>query len=150
MTRKPLTIFTAVFGAVGAILLCVTAFLATSTISFARTADHATGEVIGHVKRMSCSNSTTRSTRSCSEVWAPTVTFTTGDGQQVTFTDSVAGSPPSHDVGESVDVGYRGPHDARIFSFWRLAFPSFITGGLGLVFGGVAVLLFVWLRRMPA
>lgn len=140
-------LLTAVFGAVGLALLCVTAFLATSAFGFARTADRATGEVVGFEERISCSGSGSK--RSCSDVWAPKVTFTTKDGRKVTFTDGVGTRPPSHQVGDMVDVGYRGLEDARIFSFWRLGFPSFVTGGLGLIFGGVAALLFTRLRRRP-
>ncbi|NUR82971.1 MAG: DUF3592 domain-containing protein [Nonomuraea sp.] len=146
--RRGMTVFAAVFGGVGLILLTVCAFLTVSAVRFSSTAERATGEVIGLQQRQSCSSGNSR--RQCTDVWAPRVTFTTGDGRRVTFTDGMASSPPSYAVGEQVEVAYTGPGDARIAGFWHQAFAPLITGGLGVVFAGVGVGVFVIVRRATA
>ena len=61
-------------------------------------------------------------------VYSPVVQFTTVEGQEITFRDSVASSPPRHTVGETVKVMYPpgNPEGARLPGWFRLWFlPSF-------------------------
>lgn len=86
------------------------------------------------------------SSRSSDSTWAPVVVFRTAEGREVRFRSEVRSSPPSHSVGETVEVLYRPeqPAKAEINSFMSLWFVTMVLGGIGAVFtllGGA--LLFV-------
>jgi hypothetical protein len=71
------------------------------------------------------------------ETWAyyPVVTFTTGDGDLVTFTDGVGTFPPEYEEGERVEVLYdpQNPHDATIKSWKRIWMGPLWVMAIGLL-----------------
>ncbi len=124
-----------VFGVVGAGLLVGALFAVQNTRSFVGEAVSAQGTVVDLVQSRSSSDSGDRYT------YAPVVRFDTAQGETVTFTSSVASSPPSYRVGETVDLLYSPtePKRARIrdwFSLWGVAT---ILGSLGTVFSAVSI-----------
>jgi hypothetical protein len=93
-----------------------------------------TGVVVGLVRKKSKGHGT----------FSPRVRFTTADGREVEFTEMWSSYPPRFKVGDSAIVLYhrRNPGRARVLtSRWLLYFPALITGGLGLLFAGVLLLL---------
>lgn len=74
----------------------------------------------------------------------PIVEFRTAAGDVIRFESSTGSNPPSHRVGETVNIFYnpQTPQDALIDS-WDLWIPSTIVMGVGSVFaliGGLAIL----------
>jgi hypothetical protein len=71
------------------------------------------------------------------DTWAyyPVVTFTTGDGDLVTFTDGVGTFPPEYEEGERVEVLYdpQNPHDAILKSWKRIWMGPLWVMAIGLL-----------------
>ena len=71
------------------------------------------------------------------ETWAyyPIVTFTTGDGNSVTFTDGVGTFPPEYEEGDGIQVLYdlQDPHDATIKSWGRIWMGPIWVMAIGLL-----------------
>jgi hypothetical protein len=126
---------------VGALLCLISLFWVWRVRRFLATAVDVDGTVLGHEPRASTSSSGSGS----SITYHPVVQFATTEGQAVQFTDSVGGSPPSHDVGETVRVKYDpgDPADARIATGFRLWFGPGLVGllGVGFLVAGVIVLV---------
>lgn len=125
-----------IFGLVGVILLAIAAWTALSSHRLRRDGLRADGEVIELVRKRDSDGGTT---------WAPVFRFTTAEGKVIEVQSSLSSSPASHAVGEPVQVLYRAdtPHAARIDSFFPMWGISLILGGMGVVFGGVALALAV-------
>ncbi|HEX9807847.1 MAG TPA: DUF3592 domain-containing protein [Alteraurantiacibacter sp.] len=86
-------------------------------------------------------------------VYRPVVEFVGADGQRHIFTGSVGSNPPSHSVGEQVEVIYApgNPGDALLDSFTeRYLFPL-VFGGMGALFATIgAGMLTAYFRRRKA
>ncbi len=120
-------LFLAIFGGVGLILLGLGLFFLSDTWHFlGRATATATGTIVA------CERS---GKGSCQ----PTVTFTTGRGEEITFSPSF--SSTSFEVGQQQPVAYdpNHPQDARIASFlvlWFLPTLFLGMGGLFVLVGG--------------
>ena len=124
----------------GALLSLISLFWVWRVRRFLATAVDVEGTVLGHESRTSTSSSGGHSTS-----YHPVVQFATSEGRSMQFTDKVGGSPPSHDVGETVPVKYDpgDPADARISTGFRLWFGPGLVGllGVGFLVAGVIVLV---------
>lgn len=80
-----------------------------------------------------------RSTSRDSSAYHPVVRFKSPSGQERTFRSPAGSNPPSHAVGDAVDVLYDPADlaDARIDSRFSLWGGPIIGGSMALVFGGV-------------
>ncbi len=116
----------ALFALVGASMLIGACFIATNTLYFTAKAQLTEGRVVENVRRRSGD----------SDTYYPVVEFVTTDGQHVQVMSSPGSTPPTYDVGESVDVLYRPDNidDARINSFLSLWLGAIIMGSIGSVF----------------
>lgn len=74
-------------------------------------------------------------------VYYPVVQFTTKQGERIEFRSRSGSYPPSHDVGERVDVFYEenNAQNARIDSFFNVWGGGSILTGLGMLFAAVPV-----------
>jgi hypothetical protein len=124
----------------GALLVSIGAVWFTRIRRFLATAVDVEGRVLGHQSRTSRATSGGSSTS-----YYPVVEFATAEGRSVQFADQVGGSPPSHEVGETVPVKYdpREPENARIATGFRLWFGPGLIGflGLGFLVPGLIVLV---------
>ncbi|WP_187808397.1 DUF3592 domain-containing protein [Aquipseudomonas alcaligenes] len=85
----------------------------------------------------------------------PTIEFSTGNGEPVSFRGGVCSNPPSFAIGESVAVLYEAanPSHAQLDSFMENWFVSLILGGIGALFtllGLVFVLPPLFAKRRAA
>jgi hypothetical protein len=115
------TIFAAVFGAFGLVMLAVAAYTAHSTLSFRESASSAEGSVVAI------------------DGGRPVVEFVDSAGASHRVVGTVSSNPPAYDVGERVTVWHRPdrPDDARIDGFLESWFLPTLFGGLGTVFGSI-------------
>ncbi|MGF7116402.1 hypothetical protein QF017_005927 [Pseudomonas laurylsulfatiphila] len=122
------------FSLVGIALLAGAMMLYKNTNNFLDNAVSETGTVVDLVK-VRGDNSIT---------YKPVVEFTARDGQKVEFTSSVSSNPPSHSVGEIVEVLYlpSNVQAAKINSYARLWGGFLVTLVLGVVFSLVGGLIF--------
>ncbi|HOY69707.1 MAG TPA: DUF3592 domain-containing protein [Methylotenera sp.] len=129
---KTLKIVQYAFGLVGAAMLVGTFFLYQNTQQFLQKSLKAEGIVIDLIEKRSSSSSSTSNSRT----YAPKVQFTTANGESMSFTTSSSSYPPSHDIGEKVDVFYMAdsPNQAKINSYFDLWGGATILGILGGVF----------------
>jgi hypothetical protein len=86
---------------------------------------------------------------------APVIRFTTPDGTEHTFTDSLASKPPRYRLGDQVAIRYAtaDPADAIVDSFISLWFVPTVIGILGVAATGVGVASAVvvpWFMRRSA
>lgn len=142
--RGVLVLLGVIFGGVTLILVLIAAGLVLRTWSFLGNAESATGTVVALTPRQTCSdNDNDKNRMSCSTVYAPLVRFTTADGREIEYQSSTATSPPSHRVGDQVEVLYLpdDPYRARVDSWVDLWLAPTIVGGIGGIFGIVAVAL---------
>lgn len=115
------------FLGVGVLCGAIAVFFLVRTRRFLAGAVDAQGTVISMVASSGSEGGT---------VYSPVVQFRAQDGQTVTFTDSVASSPPSHQAGDVITVKYSpgDPQSARIGTGFRLWFVPVLLGGLGAIF----------------
>ena len=68
--------------------------------------------------------------------YRPVVEFRTFSGRLIEFTSSIGTNPPSHQIGETVEVLYarEDPYDARLGDSWSLSFFSFLGAAIGSLF----------------
>lgn len=139
--KNPVTILRLVFGAVAVVLCGVAWLLHHDTSSFIASASRTQGEVMRLLYVES-------SKRNESGTWKPLVSFKAPSGEIIEFAPSSSSSPPSYEVGETVNVFFdpENPQDARLDGFFSLWGGATITGGLGLVF----LLLTAGLLFVPA
>jgi uncharacterized protein DUF3592 len=124
-------LFTAIFLVVGLGLLGGSVYSILSTRAFLANAISADGVVIGLEERWDSDDG--------GYTYYPRVRFQTEGGQFHEFTGDVGSSPPSFDIGETVEVLFdpAAPASARIDSFMQLWFVSLILGAIGVVFTAV-------------
>jgi hypothetical protein len=128
-----------IFLVIGLAMLAGAAYWASRVDQFARGASHAPGTVI-KLEHSRSSSSTS---------YYPVVRYRTAAGQEITFRSSFGSNPPSHAVGEAVEVLYNesDPSDARIKSFFALWGGAAIIGSIGAVFALVGGGILYWRRR---
>lgn len=75
--------------------------------------------------------------------YSPVVEYTLPSGRTVRFEEDVSSDPPSHRVGESVEVLYNPekPEEARINNAFTLWFGPGLLLSLGVCFSSVALLV---------
>ncbi len=109
-------------------------------IAFSRRSLHADGVVVGLAE----------STGGRRTMYRAIFTFDV-EGKTHTVTDPSGSRPPSHNVGDRVDVVYDPgrPDEARVNSFMTRWIVPLILTGMGLIFTSVAVFVAVleWRRR---
>jgi len=118
--------FVLIFGGVGALLLAIAAFL-----YFREQAFLASGETVtGTVSTFEVSNSDDSTT------YCPVITFRTKRGESVEYHANVCSSPPSHDVGEKVEVVYDPENikHVQMNGFWSKYVGVFVLAVIGLPF----------------
>jgi hypothetical protein len=137
--NKTLSPIAYIFLGIGLAMLAGAAYWASSVEQFARGASHAPGTVIA----------LERSHSSSSNSYYPVVRYRTAAGQDLTFRSSFGSNPPSHAVGEQVELLYNesDPSDARIKSFFALWGGQAIFGAIGAVFALVGGGIIYWRRR---
>ena len=133
-------LFGIIFMSVSMVPLVIGLFFLLNTLQFLSTATAtATGTIVSCPRPKSSSSACT-----------PTVEFTTGRGQQISFTTSFASSAFAIGQQQPVDYDPNHPQDARIGSFLSLWFVPTLLFGLGGLFfliGGVAAIIGVLQRR---
>lgn len=115
--------FSITFVTVGALLLCVTAFLFSKQQSFLSTAIATQGSVVQLLTIHKGG-------------YTPLVRFETSDGEVVEVTAKSSSSPPLYDLGEKVTVYYQSydPEGAQISGFFSMWWIHFLLGGIGTLF----------------
>jgi hypothetical protein len=148
---KWLGILRRVFLALGVLMLLGAGWSWQHTTAFMAVASRAEGRVIALDE--SRGSSTGSGGRSSS--YAPVVSYRTAAGVDVVYTEKTHTNPPTHAVGETVQVLYRAedPESARLDTWASLWFMTFIFGLLGAIFVLIGAGLFVvpaWLARRDA
>ena len=117
------------FFGIGGLLLVIALLLWTSTRNFLAKAQLTRGAVV-ELREKTDNDGTT---------YTPVVRFSTADGKEITYVESFSTSPPSYDVGESVEVLYlaEDANQARIKGWTSLYLGVAICAGIGLLFTGV-------------
>lgn len=121
-----MTIIKYVFSLIGIGMLVGTFFWYQNIESFIAESAKAEGKVT-EVVRSRSSDSTT---------YKPVVQFYAPNGELIEFMSGTGSNPPSHTVGEKVEVLYlpENPHDAKINSFFSLWLGPLIVGVMGGIF----------------
>ena len=77
-------------------------------------------------------------------VYFPVVQYITKKGETFKNTSSVGSSPASYKEGDTVEIYYdpQNPNVFEIKDFWSKWLKLIVTGGLGVMAGGFAILIF--------
>ncbi|MFY8149290.1 MAG: DUF3592 domain-containing protein [Prochlorococcaceae cyanobacterium] len=138
---NPVAVLKIVFTLAGIAMLSGTFFLARNTMNFLAQASRTHATVVDLVASRSSDSIT----------YAPSVQFTSLNGEPVQFVSSTSSNPPGYAVGQKVEVLYRpaSPRDAEINAFFPLWGGATIMGGLGVIFAGtgIGITLAPWLSR---
>jgi hypothetical protein len=123
-------------GLVGALLLVIGLFFFLRTRNFLGKALMAKGTVVQMVYRQNSSADS-----NSGGGYAPVYQFETAEKQRVVKQDGLATNPPRYEVGQTIDILYDpgNPQKAYVNRWMNLYFVPALLGGLGLIFGGVAV-----------
>lgn len=129
------------FTAVAVLLLVAGAVVLFFSVRFATASETAVGTVVEVSAQQDCERRNNR--RECRDVYRPTVTYTTAAGEEITFTSNSANSNWNFPIGSTVNVRYdpANPQGARMDGWFSLWGAPTIVGGLGVVFGVVALIL---------
>jgi hypothetical protein len=124
------------FSLVGALLVVVGLFFFIRTRNFLGKALEVKGTVIQMVYRQNSSADS-----NSGGGYAPVYQFETADKQQIIKQDGLATNPPRYQVGDTIDILYDpgNPQKAYVNRWMNLYFVPALLGGLGLIFGGVAI-----------
>lgn len=130
---KAITLIKYVFSLIGLGMLVTAIVLFMNTKSFLQTAEVAQGTVI-ELRASRSSDSLT---------YHPVVSFTTSQGQRITFSSGSGSNPPSYTEGETLEVFYAAaePQDAKINGFFALWGGAVILAGMGTVFFTIGCLI---------
>lgn len=122
------------FLGLGLLFIGLAAFFFFRTRKFLETAVLTTGTIVDLVASSGSEGGT---------VYQAVVQFTTGDGRQVTWQQSMASNPPAGQPGDEVPVRYdpTDPDDARIAKPFRLWFLSGLFTLMGAIFGGTGAIM---------
>jgi hypothetical protein len=128
---NPVKVIKYTFTTIGAVMLAGAFIWYQNTSSFVDRAARADGVVVDLTESRSRDSDGSTST-----LYTPVVVFTDDQGKETRFSSSVSSSPPSHDIGEKVQVLYLPgqSRSASINSTMSLWFGHFVLGGLGTVF----------------
>lgn len=134
---KSVAVMKWVFMVVGAGLLGLAGWLYQGTSTFIARAATAEGTVVDLARSSGSKGGST---------WRPVVRFETPDGEAVQFTSSMGSNPPSHQVGDRVEVLYLpdAPREAKIREYLSLWGPATIVGGIGAVFFLIGAGITLW------
>lgn len=129
-----------VFLVIGLALLIGARFVGNSAYEFTRNAVKASGTVV----ELQLVESKRSRNRNNSYVYYPVVTFTTAEGQTVTFRSRAGTNPPAYDKGETVEVLYLSdnPQNAQIkhwVSQWLLPTIILALGLINVLFGAIGL-----------
>ena len=140
---RALRIIPRVFAAVGVLMLFIMSWVNTRERRFVAGAARASGTVVDLEYSRSSDGG---------GAYYPVIRFGTAAGETVTFRSRVGSSPPSHHVGETLEVLYdpAAPQGAHTAGFFALYLGSFITGLFALIFGGVGGIWIAVQRRAAA
>jgi hypothetical protein len=127
------------FAVLAGLVLAVGAGFAIWTLLFVSRSEVATGTVIR------LADEGPADARGVARMTRPIIRFTTASGADVEFAHGFVSTPPAYDVGARVVVRFEPgvPQSARIASAVSLWFIPGLIGGLGAVFGVVALVLIV-------
>ena len=84
-------------------------------------------------------------------LYCPVVRYTTVKGETLTNTSSVCSAPASYKEGDTVQI-YYDPKNPKVFEIKDLMskrLAVIVTGGLGVMFGGFAILIFLTRGWVP-
>jgi len=126
-----------VFGLVGLLLAAIGVFIWMRTRAFMSTAQETKGTVT-HMISSSGSEG--------GMVYAPVFKFTTIQGQVIEVEEKVYSNPPQFQTGQAVDILYdpEDPNRARVKKWSSLYFVPLLLGGMGMIFGCIGIVLFIF------
>jgi hypothetical protein len=129
--KSPFTLFIAIFGTVGLVMLTVGVGVAVSTVSFRMHAQQTEGTVVDLVPRHGSEGGTT---------YSATFEFKDLGGNVQRVTTGSSSNPAPADVGDKVTVWFdpEHPDEARMSGFMENWFLPLIFGFFGVVFTGIA------------
>lgn len=139
-SQKTFYLLAIIFSFVGLGLLGGSIYSFITTKNWLSESYQSNGKVIDLVERESTDSDGYRSI-----TYAPVVEYQFGE-ETFVFESSVSSDPPSHKVGQYVNVRYdpKNPNDAKIDSFFSLWFLTIILGLLGVIFtivgGGLLII----------
>lgn len=127
----------AVFTLIGLLLLSIALYLVTNTRQFIATALFTEGTVIG----------LSESSDDDGITYYPIVRFTSRNDRESEFVSNIGSSPPSFEVGDTVEVAYLADDvsSARINTFGQLWTIPLILGFIGVIFSSIS--LGLWLSK---
>lgn len=126
-----------VFSLIGGLMALIAVFLFVRTRMFISNAQEVKGTVIRMVYKRNSKGG---------GGYSPVYQFKTIEGRLVEKQDSLFSNPPMFTEGQTIDVLYEpaNPENARIKKWMNLYFLPLLLGGMGLIFGGIGVVMFVF------
>lgn len=123
-----------IFGTLGLVFLAVAVLISYREYQFGKTAEHVSGKVI----ELNSYESRDKDTGNITIMYKPVVAYLF-EGKSYTYRSNTATSPPSHDVGEEVDllINPEEPENPEINSFIDRWLVSIIFGFMGVLFAGI-------------
>jgi hypothetical protein len=133
---KLVWVFAIVFSLVGLGMLVGSGWSLGSTLKFRKEATIADGVVVDFASERDSKGKT---------MYAPIVEYRDLSGTSRQLTSSVRSSSPGYDRGDKVQVRFmpQNPEKARIDSFLENWFLPLILGGMGIIFFGIGIGMFV-------
>ena len=115
---------------IGALLLLIGLFLLIRTLGFVMRATSTEGVVID-----------LEETDNEGISYSSIVRFSTRDGQEITFTDSISTNPAMYSIGEQIKVSYLpdDPRKARIARPFRLFLVPMVLGAIASIFVAIGL-----------
>ncbi len=142
-TNKFLILFSSIFGFVGIVMLVGGFLMYQNTAGFVATAVHTQGTVVDISRVWSSSSS------GGSYVYRPIIEFKTKEGADGKFESTNGRNPSPFAKGDVVEILYdpQNPDKAEIDSFGELWVGNLILPGLGIIFFGVALGIWIFMWR---
>jgi len=138
-----LRILPRLFAALGLVCLFAASWVYTGERRFIASAGRTTGTVVDLVYETGTDHGS---------AYYPVVRFASPTGDSVTIRSRTGSNPPSHRVGDRVEVLYdpARPEHAKMAGFFSLHLGSFILGIFAVVFGGIGGVWIFLQRRASA